>query len=67
MLTLNPDAVIARWMNHEGTHGFMLQANGDLVVIERNARSDMWSPPLYVAQLQSAVDPLHAVFAQLMA
>jgi len=43
-----PHAVIAEWMNEDRTRGYSLQANGDLVEIQREHPSDMWSPPQHL-------------------
>lgn len=48
-----PTAVIGQWLNADRTRGYMLQANGDLVAVERERPSDMWSPPEFIGKLQS--------------
>jgi hypothetical protein len=52
-------------MNEARTVGYMLQANGDLVVITRDQSSDMWSPPTLAASLQGGSDLFHDYLALL--
>lgn len=55
-MKLTPTAVIAQWQNAERTRGFMLQANGVLVAIERATPGDMWSPPVEVGTHQGGME-----------
>jgi hypothetical protein len=64
---LLPTAVIGQWINDDRTRGFMLQADGDLVAVERERPSDMWSPPTYVGSLQGSIYPLSVLIKGLTA
>jgi hypothetical protein len=62
---MNPNAIIAMFMNEERTLTFELQASGDLVQIDRADTSDVWSPPRVVARLSTATEEIKSLLLSL--
>jgi hypothetical protein len=64
---LAPQAIIATFENEDRTRAFHLTADGTIVAIERERRSDMWSPPEDVASIQSCIPAVKELLQQLVA
>jgi hypothetical protein len=62
---VNSNAIIASFINEERTLAFQLQANGELVQIDRSTPGNMWSPPKKVAQLSASIESFERFLGEL--
>lgn len=58
---MNPESIIASWINEDATRGFNLQADGTLVEVTREGRGYVWSPPSAVGKIQGCTEAVEAL------
>jgi len=61
-----PNAVIATWMNEERTLCHSLQADGRLLVVERDNASEMWNPPTEIGLPTTSTVELEAFLSTII-